>query len=106
MKNSAIIKEALRKNFFLEGDGHGVYEPEFYIRNGFPEEFVQSLVHKHGGGSHFKEQIDGDPNKIITGVYNLDMLYRVASLLGAKGSTKMGRGFQARELVENIKAVL
>jgi len=52
---------ALKKNFELEGDGHTMFNPEYYTKMGLPKELVDKniKVHKSDGswkGSFWKDE--------------------------------------------------
>lgn len=104
------VVAALKANFFLEGNGHSITKPDFYTKNGFPEEFVNGVACDHKSDGSLRGTIfddNGNPIRKVRGVYNLDMLRRVAGLIGADQFPPMtGRGFQAQALVINIKAKL
>lgn len=84
-----------------DGDGHGIYKPEFYTDLGFSPDIVKKYtrVHESDGtpkGTIFSD--DGIYDKLM-GIYNLDFLKWFARYIGAdtsEGDSKMGRGFAAR----------
>ncbi len=90
----------------LEGDGHTIFEPSKYLEMGFPPEFVEELTETLESDGSAKGSIQdlktGRMVTKMTGVYNLYFLRYLAYKIGAKQSEKMGRGFQARQLVTNI----
>ena len=95
------------------GDGHTIFKHEYIRKLGFTDEFVNELCYDHESGQSYKETIfdteSGNPFKSCWGVYSLDLLYALARDIKADTSDarkKMGRGWQARELVKAIKAVI
>ena len=88
----------------LNNDGHGVYDPAYYDEVNFPKGFLPVQTHTSDGsakGSMWGP--NGEMIKEAEGVYHLVLLSKIASSIGAKGSNLRGRGFQARELWENIR---
>lgn len=90
----------------IDGDGHGMYDPKGYTDLGWPEEFVKENTRKEKSGTGKYQLYDnsGRPVKFIVGVYSLTFHRSVAHALGCPGSNKMGRGFEAQELAQQIHA--
>ena len=90
----------------LVGDGHSLFGPERYDEVGFPEGFLP--VHTHVSGEHYKEMIfvNGEPVVSMEAVYHLELLLKIVGALGLKYPSARGRGFQASECVDTIKAYL
>ena len=112
MKNTKVAKTEVKLNITremlkcLNGDGHTIYNKEFYLNKGWPAEFIDSLMYKYESNTgNYKETIFGNNDEkldSVIGVYSLDFHREVAYRIGAKPTTKMGRGFQAQELRANI----
>jgi len=75
------VVKALTDKFELEDDAYSVYEPQYYYKMGLPKDFVDEMSH---------DQPTTPPCK---GVYNLDMLSGICTLLGLSTETMFyGRG--------------
>ena len=110
MNKEEMIK-VLKNNFFIDGDGHTIFSPDHFIKNGFSPEFVDINTVVHTSGEEPKEKIlvNGEVADVLEGIYNLDMLYAIAQLIEADRTiafSKAGRGYQARALVAAIKDVV
>jgi|TARA_Y100000310_G_scaffold130922_1_gene130065 hypothetical protein len=110
MNKEEMIK-VLKNNFFIDGDGHTIFSPDHFIKNGFSPEFVDINTVVHTSGKEPKEKIlvNGEVADVLEGIYNLDMLYAIAQLIEADRTiafSKAGRGYQARALVAAIKDVV
>jgi len=104
---------AIRKYLDTYGaDGHTIIKAEALPEMGFDSEFVAKFAYDHKSGKHPKEKIfdkHGNVFESLYGVYTLDFLYGIATDIGADKTAahqKMGRGFQAQELVRAINAVI
>ena len=111
---SEILK-ALKQNVKeLDGDGHSIEDPKFYINNvGLPTEFVFGVAQKHY--SDFRNPKSTITNNkfgvcdYVFGVSTLSMLERLANIVGwdselrERYSNLSGRGFMARVCLDNIK---
>ena len=114
MKTSALLETvaALTENpELLDGDGHAILAPDYYTELGIPAEFLDGL--EKTIKSNFKDHkqtiyVNGEAVKSIKGIYNLDFLYRVASLLGVEhdAMNKYGRGSQAGVICSAVKSAL
>ena len=114
MKSSALLETvaALTENpELLDGDGHAILAPDYYTELGIPAEFLDGL--EKTIKSNFKDHkqtiyVNGEAVKSIKGIYNLDFLYRVASLLGVEHNAmnKYGRGSQAGVICSAVKSAL
>ena len=107
-------KEAIEK--YLDawgGDGHSIIKAESLVKMGFDFDFVARFAIDHQSGKDLKEMIF-DPNtgeKLdeLFGVNSLSFAYAIAKDVSADlepARSKMGRGFQARALVDSIKEVI
>ena len=120
MKTSILLETvvALTENpELLDGDGHSILATDYYTALGIPAEFLDGLektiksnlkdpkktVYIDNGFLHMGEAV-----KSIKGIYNLDFLYRVASLLGVEhdAMNKYGRGSQAGVICSAVKSAL
>ena len=95
----------------IGANGHSIFIAESIVAMGFDRQFVSQFIKKHTSGKSYKETIFNENGKIkeIFGVYGLDFLYAIANDCNADTSDarkKMGRGFQAQELVKAIKEKL
>lgn len=95
----------------LCGDGWTIYEPSFFKDRGFPDYVIDRVTTTHVGDGTPKGSIYYNNEVVdeLKGVYILDFLYTVASLVGAdssKAGRLMGRGFRARALAEAIKEAI
>lgn len=114
MKTSTLLETvaALTENpELLDGDGHAILAPDYYTELGIPAEFLDGL--EKTIKSNFKDHkqtiyVNGEAVKSIKGIYNLDFLYRVASLLGVEhdAMNKYGRGSQAGVICSAVKSAL
>jgi hypothetical protein len=92
------------------GDGHSIIKSEAVLEMGFTEDFVAPHAYPHQSGSDYKSTIydkEGNPMRSMYGVYALEFAYAIANDIGADtepAHSKMGRGFQAGELMIAIKA--
>jgi len=105
--------EAIRKYLAEVGaDGHSILSPEALINMGFDTNFVALFTKRIRSGKSYKKSLfDTEGNRVpfIDGVYALRFLYGIANNVEADTSyanMKMGRGFQAQELVKAISAVI
>ena len=91
------------------GDGHGFFDPSFYIEAGVPALFVYPLLSvTKSDPSDFKTTLfDANGKEVdeLLSVHHMRFLYAVGSVLGAElSSDKFGRGSQAREYAGQIHA--
>jgi len=101
---------------YLEGDGHGIYDANFLLNLGVPEEYVNEVTHIHTSGKSHKEAIyapgtAGIPGispilPSVVGVYSLDVYRRIGRDLGLPNPNKFGRGSEARDWWREIKEKL
>lgn len=101
------IIEVTKKCFDkLEADGHAVVNPEELKKLGYPDKFIDGITHREESGEG-KFQLfdpDGKPVDYFDGVHYLTFLKRVAHEFDPSFySSKLGRGFQAREYYNVIK---
>lgn len=103
-------REAIRKAVEdIGGDGHSIMRAEFFSDRGIDDEFVQRMSHTYSSDGSYKGSIWNDRGEMLaqsTGVYTLDFLRACHRIFKTPGSSKMGRGFAARELTEQLLAVL
>lgn len=92
----------------LDGDGHGLYDPQFLTDLGVPEELVKRVTTKYKSDGSYKGSIfkDGELIPETVAVYSLNLYRRISGDLGLPGSSALGRGFEARELHGKIKNAL
>jgi hypothetical protein len=115
MEEVGVVENKLDKDHVLqllrEGvrpiiDGHTIFDPEDYIKLGWPKEIVRAFNRKHiSQGNNPKYWIDGDPKKMVFGVYALEFLRAIAYTIGAEveGRRSIARGSEARALWKAIK---
>ena len=95
------IRDLLQtRRYKLKNDGWSIFKPEYFSNAGFPNGFAEILVEKH--------QVNENPFAYeMIGISYLHFLYGLRRLLGIKGEiSKIGRGSQAREIVELIQTQL
>ena len=106
------IKELSKKQIIaavdiINGDGHTIFKPEAFVKAGWPQKLVDEYTKTIQSNLNDPKEcifVEGKVVKQLKGIYGLVLLDRINSALGLEGSTKLGRGSQARELTENIKA--
>ena len=92
----------------LEGDGWTIVDPAFFTKLGFDANLVKSATRRtHSGeGKHQLADNNNKPVPYIDGVYYLTFLRNCCSIVSPDfHSTKMGRGFEARDLLAEITRV-
>lgn len=92
----------------IGGDGWSILKPEFFLDKGIDAELVERLTYTHKSdgspkGTIFNEQ--GQALLHLKGIHTLSFLDALGRVFGVS-SSKMGRGFQARELSEGLLKVL
>ena len=95
----------------IGGDGHTLYDAADEIFQTMPKALMDMVTqtHKSDGtpkGTIFK---DGQIVEEMHAVYGLDLLWRLATEVGADtklAAQKMGRGFQAQELTKALRVKL
>tara|TARA_B100000949_G_C13933054_1_gene305662 strand:- start:22 stop:435 length:414 start_codon:yes stop_codon:yes gene_type:complete len=95
------IRDLLQTHKYkLNIDGWSLLQRKYFTDAGFPSGFVETLVQNH--------QVNESPFAYeMEGILYLHFLYGLKSLLGIKGEiSKIGRGSQAREIVELIQTQL
>jgi hypothetical protein len=103
----AVVKAIADGEWVPKADGHTLFKPTAY--DALPSEFVEKYIETHVSDGTPKGTIfvDGMPVKELKAVYNLELLWGVANLIGAdtaEAGDKIGRGFQAQTLVPAIHA--
>ena len=91
-----ITKLLKSEKYVLLRDGWTIFEPEHFIKLGFPDRLIRELVKDH----------DLDGVETARGVYYLDFLYRLKTLFNVEAVGKIGRGSQAGEIIKAIHAKL
>ena len=89
----------------INGDGHTIFKPEAFVKAGWPQELVDQYTQTIKSNLNDPKAcifVEGKVVKQLKGIYGLVLLDRINSALGLEGSTKLGRGSQARELSEHI----
>tara|TARA_R110000824_G_scaffold375117_1_gene565820 strand:+ start:166 stop:537 length:372 start_codon:yes stop_codon:yes gene_type:complete len=101
------IIDVLAKNFDqVEVDGWSIMFPNHFIKMGFDKKVLKEITRRQHSGEGKFQLYDNDdkPVKYLDGIHYLDFLKWVVRHLSPDfSSDKMGRGFQARELYEEIK---
>jgi hypothetical protein len=85
-------------------DGHSIFNPQDFIREGLPKELVAKYTKLHESGVGHKETIFG-PNgeyRDCAGLYGLELLRGIASEFGFDYWIVTGRGFQAQLIQEML----
>jgi len=107
-----ITKEMVRaglENGAIDGDGHSIVAPEYFIERGFDSKDIQKLemTHQSGSGKHqiyeHGDMFTGSPVTELKRVYCLDFHYWVASQVGIEYPQAYGRGTQARHIVASLR---
>lgn len=107
-----VTKEMVREgleNGALDGDGHSIVAPTYFIERGFDPKDIKKLemTHQSGSGKHQIYQngdmFSGTPVTELKGVYTLDFHYWVASQVGIEYPSAFGRGTQARWIRTALK---
>lgn len=95
------------------GDGHTIFEPEFYAPHFTEADLKEARLiqtFKSEYADHKSTIFDtktGKPLNKLKGVYNLTFLYWLCGALGIDSNNSYnGRGSQAQELARRIAAVL
>ena len=91
----------------IHGDGHTLFDPNSFITKAmWPKELVDQFTEVHESNpKDFKETIFLPNGKIanqMKAVYGLRLLRRISEAIGSPLSDARGRGWEARELTENI----
>lgn len=86
-----------------------IYEPSYFTERGLPEEAVPlfSKIYESDGSPKgtITDMSTGEVVDQIAGIYALDFIQAVAQCFGIT-SDKMGRGFRARDLSQQIREYL
>jgi hypothetical protein len=99
-----MVKEGLI-NGAIDGDGHGIVSPAYYVERGFPLALIKELEREipSGSGKYAITRPDGTVGK-VTGIACLSFHYWAAHSLGVKFAESLGRGTQARNIRDAIRA--
>lgn len=83
----------------INGDGHSLYKPAYYIDAGWPKEFIDSMTHDHESDtSDHKSTIFVDGKavaKLESCVASFDFHASVCHVLKLNARSAYGRGTQA-----------
>ena len=97
----------------IEGDGHTIFSPQYYAPYFTEDELRKAGLVKshHSDLSQHKGTIFGNNGIVLeelkNSVYNLDFLYWLRHELGIdEPVTMIGRGSQARQIVDQIRQVV
>lgn len=86
----------------IDGDGHSIYPPDFYLEQGFDCEHLTTEFKSDISSPKTTIFKDGVPQEKMKGIWALDFHYWVASQCGlARGvdyAEQYGRGSQARAI--------
>lgn len=87
-------------------DGHTVFRAEEFADSGLPPGLVPSLTYEHrssyiGDPKYTVYDPLGRPLPALTGLYGLDLLEFIAGCFGVR-SNKMGRGFRAGDMAQQL----
>jgi len=102
------VEEQKRLLELMGNDGHSIYGSEFLIKNNIPTSIMLAF------GEEIKSDLSSPsttiyrnnvPVESMRGVYGLRVLWSLASHYKIT-SSKMGRGFQAQDLTEQLNAFL
>ena len=94
---------------YLGGDGHGLYDPVILTERGVPASLVKRVTTTYKSDGSYKGSIFDAEGQVIAethAVYSLALYRHINSDLGLPSSTMMGRGFEARQLHDQIKNAL
>jgi hypothetical protein len=106
----AALRESRLMLETLNGDGHGVYAPEWYTDRGWSAEMISGITFTHRSDGTYKGSIwreDGTMIAEIRGVYSLTFHEAVAEILGITDHEPMnGRGFRAQAVARAALAMI
>ena len=99
-----MVEEGL-VNGAIDGDGHGIVSPDYYVQRGFPLALVKPLEYEieSGSGKYAITRPDGTVGN-VTGISTLSFHYWVARSLGVDYVDAFGRGTQARNIRDAIRS--
>lgn len=82
-------------------DGHSIFDPKAFITAGLPETVVAHLTREYQSDGSPKGTlfVHGQAVKALTGVYGLEMLRFLASVLNVEYRGALGRGFEAQNIL-------
>ena len=97
-----MIRDGLT-NGAIDGDGHGIVSPAYYVTRGFPLALVKHLEYEieSGDGKYAITRTDGTVGNIV-GISSLSFHYWLARSLGVDYVEAFGRGTQARNIRDAI----
>ena len=104
-----VTKEMVREgclNGAIDGDGHSIVSPDFFIERGFDRKDMESISSVLESGDDYKSQIfqNGEAVKPLEGIGCLHFHYWVASQVGVTNFQEYGgRGSQARAIAQALK---
>lgn len=102
------IEEQKRLLNLFGNDGHTIYGGEFLTNNNVPTSIMRAFgeeIESDTSSPRTTIYRDGIPVKSMKGVYGLRVLWSLADHYKIT-SSKMGRGFQAQDLTEQLNAKL
>jgi len=106
----AQLRENPQMMACLNGDGHGMYAPDWYTSAGWGKSFIGRLNRRHVSDGTVKGSLfDKDGNLIAeqTAVYSLEFHQAVAMLLGVDDWGRFfGRGSTARYIADEVRKMV
>lgn len=86
-------------------DGHTIFKPDAFLDDGLPQAVVEYVTRRYESDGSPKGTIyvQGRSVEQLTGVYGLDLLRFLASALGVKYRSALGRGFEAQNIQVALK---
>ena len=98
MISMEMVREGL-KNGAIDGDGHTIVAPSYFIERGFDVPKSLETTQWSGSGKYQLYDNEGQPVDKVVGVWCLDFHYWIASQCGLTSNdygSYGGRGFQAQ----------
>ena len=90
----------------INGDGHSIYPPDFYVGQGFDCEHLTTEFESDTSSPKTTIFKNGVPQEKVTGIYALDFHYWVAGQCGLASGVdydeKYGRGSQAQAIASAL----
>lgn len=110
LDDDANIHTILDVSLGVYGDGHTIFNEDFFLKLGLPGWIVDqySRTYESETSSH-KSTIYGPDGKVLEelkGVYGLPLVEAFASRLGGRPNSLSGRGFRAAAACEEIERML
>ena len=104
MVTKELVREGL-KNGAIDGDGHSIVAPEYFIERGFDLPKSLETTQWSGPGKYQIYDGLGKPVDKVVGVWTLDFHYWVAGECGLTSDdygSYGGRGFQAQAIARAL----